>query len=74
MDPSLSDLEGIRVELEKNIAKLRWSLQHWQTWEAEYEGLHEGLSELQDGAIHEQLEQVASDSEGSVLTREGNSI
>ncbi|CAD0088029.1 unnamed protein product, partial [Aureobasidium vineae] len=30
--------------MEENVAKLRKSLQHWRTWDAEYEGLKEELS------------------------------
>jgi hypothetical protein len=37
-------LETRRLELESNVAKLRKSLQHWRTWDAEYEGLKEELS------------------------------
>ncbi|KAI5270368.1 hypothetical protein E4T47_06222 [Aureobasidium subglaciale] len=37
-------LEIRRLELEANVAKLRKSLQHWRTWDAEYEGLKEELS------------------------------
>jgi unconventional prefoldin RPB5 interactor 1 len=37
-------LETRRLELEENVAKLRKSLQHWRTWDAEYEGLKEELS------------------------------
>lgn len=35
------DVERQHVQLEENIKKLRASLQHWQTWEIEYEGLKE---------------------------------
>lgn len=41
-DP-LVDLERHRLRLEENVAKLRKSLQHWQTWELEYEGLKEEI-------------------------------
>ena len=37
-------LETRRLELEANVAKLRNSLQHWRTWDVEYEGLKEELS------------------------------
>lgn len=40
---SFLDLERHRQILEENIAKLRKALQHWQTWEAEYEGLKEEI-------------------------------
>lgn len=40
---SLVNLENHRLRLEENLVKLRQSLQHWQTWEAEYEGLKEEI-------------------------------
>lgn len=43
---SFLDLERHRQLLEQNIEKLRKSLQHWQTWSAEYEGLKEEVLAL----------------------------
>jgi unconventional prefoldin RPB5 interactor 1 len=40
---SFLDLERHRQLLEENIEKLRKLLRHWQTWEAEYEGLKEEI-------------------------------
>ncbi|THZ89089.1 hypothetical protein D6C84_00467 [Aureobasidium pullulans] len=40
----LEQLETRRLELEENVAKLRKTLQHWRTWDLEYEGLKEELS------------------------------
>jgi len=45
---SFVDLERHRLRLEENVLKLRQSLQHWQTWEAEYEGLKEEILALGD--------------------------
>lgn len=45
---SLVDLERYRLQLEQNVAKLRASLRHWQTWEIEYEGMKEEILELGD--------------------------
>ncbi|KAL0256712.1 hypothetical protein SLS55_009108 [Diplodia seriata] len=48
----VGDLERHRLRLEEQIAKLRKSLQHWQTWDAEYEGLKEeiqGFKKTHDG-------------------------
>lgn len=47
-DPSINftDLENQRLQLEENVAGLRKSLQYWQTWEAEYEGLKEEVIAL----------------------------
>lgn len=39
----LDILETQRVRLEDAVAKLRKSLQHWRTWDAEYDGLKEEL-------------------------------
>lgn len=47
---SLVDLERHRLRLEENLVKLRRSLQHWQTWEAEYEGLKEEILAAGDNA------------------------
>ncbi len=45
---SFIDLERHRLRLEENASKLRKSLQHWQTWEAEYEGMKEQIESLDD--------------------------
>lgn len=45
---SFIGIEGHRLQLEENVAKLQKSLQHWQTWEAEYEGFKEELLALGD--------------------------
>ena len=55
MSESVIDLERHRLQLEKNISKLQKSLQHWQTWEAEYEGLKEEISGLGNRHTLEQL-------------------
>lgn len=54
---SFVDLENTRLQLEENIAKLRKSLQYWQTWEAEYEGLKEEILRL--GEDHSENELVS---------------
>ncbi|RSL69778.1 hypothetical protein CEP53_002118 [Fusarium sp. AF-6] len=38
---SLQDLERHRQQLEENVSKLQKALQHWRTWDAEYEALKE---------------------------------
>ena len=40
-------LDQKREELADNVAKLRDSLKHWQTWEAEYEALKEEVTDLE---------------------------
>lgn len=39
----LANLEKHRKHLEQDVVKFRESLLHWQTWEAEYEGLKEDI-------------------------------
>lgn len=56
MSDRIVDLERHRLQLEQNVAKLRASLQHWQTWEIEYEGMKEEILGLrgensQDGLV-----------------------
>ena len=53
---SFVDLERLRLQLEENVKKLRKSLQHWQTWSAEYEGLKEEILGL--GEEHTEAELV----------------
>lgn len=53
---SFVDLERHRLRLEENVSKLRKSLQYWQTWEAEYEGMKEEIQGLDDQ--HKDLELV----------------
>lgn len=49
---SFVDLEKHRLQLKQSVAKLRASLQHWQAWEIEYEGMKEEILEL--GPSHTQ--------------------
>jgi unconventional prefoldin RPB5 interactor 1 len=43
MKDSFFDLERHRLRLEENILQLKKALKHWQTYEAEYEGLKEEI-------------------------------
>ena len=47
--------EKLRCQLEENVIKLQKSLQTWQTWEAEYEGLKEELGGLENEPTKEEL-------------------
>jgi unconventional prefoldin RPB5 interactor 1 len=71
-DP-LSDLERLRQTLEDNVRKLRLSLQHWQTWEAEYEGLKEEVESIScgDEPTPEQLRKVGKEYEGDLVNEKG---
>lgn len=52
---SLEDLERYRLQLETNLKKLRKALQHWQTWEADYEILQEEIQGLDGDASGDAL-------------------
>lgn len=51
----LLSLEQQRQALELNLEKLRQSLKHWQTWEAEYEGLKEEILGVEGDVTPEKL-------------------
>lgn len=66
---SFLDLERHRQLLEENIEKLQKSLRHWQTWEAEYEGLKEEILAAKPTPNRKQLVALARDYEGDLVTR-----
>ena len=43
VNDSFTKLESYRLQLEENVTKLTAALQHWQTWNAEYEGFKEEI-------------------------------
>lgn len=42
-EDGFTDVEHLRKQLAETVAKLQRSLQTWQIWEAEYEGLKEEI-------------------------------
>ncbi|KAL4893840.1 Prefoldin subunit-domain-containing protein [Aspergillus ambiguus] len=66
----LQDLERQRLQLEGNIRKLEQSLYHWRTWEAEYDGLVEEISVLNDGATTDELLDAGVELAGSLVTED----
>ncbi|CZS97608.1 uncharacterized protein RAG0_06596 [Rhynchosporium agropyri] len=66
---SFLDLERHRQLLEENIEKLRKSLLHWQTWEAEYEGLKEEILAAKSTPNREELLAIGRDYEGELVTQ-----
>ncbi|KAH0494960.1 hypothetical protein TgHK011_008538 [Trichoderma gracile] len=61
---SFSDLEKHRLRLEETVSSLRKALQHWQTWDAEYEALKE---EVEAVSAAEDLHRVHGDFDGELL-------
>ncbi|MCJ1312643.1 hypothetical protein MMC25_006318 [Agyrium rufum] len=66
-DLYLEDLERQRNILEESIEKLRKSLQYWQLWEIEYEGLKEEIEKLGSRSTQRDLEQVGDEYGGTLL-------
>ncbi|CAH0056576.1 unnamed protein product [Clonostachys solani] len=62
---SLIDLERHRILLQDNIIELRKALQHWQTWDAEYEGLKEEVTAA--GPSPDDLERIQTDFDGELV-------
>ncbi|KAL4899727.1 hypothetical protein BDW74DRAFT_188898 [Aspergillus multicolor] len=69
-DSNIEGLERQRRELEGNILQLQQSLYHWRTWEAEYESLKEGISDLGDDASTRDFLRVSRDFGGTFVTED----
>lgn len=69
-DNNLDGLERQRRELEGNVLKLQQSLYHWRTWEAEYDGLKEEISELDDNATTDEFLRIGRDFGGGLVNEE----
>src|SRR6266511_1936100 len=67
-DP-LRDLELRRLQLEEQISKLRKSLRHWQTWDAEYEGLKEELGNLSNDSSRKDILNVGKEFGGTLVNK-----
>jgi len=63
---TLENIERRRVQLQENIEKLRRSLTHWTTWEAEYQQLKEGIEDVEDASPAQVLE-IAQSLDSSLL-------
>ncbi|KAK1450807.1 hypothetical protein CCUS01_02266 [Colletotrichum cuscutae] len=66
---SFLDLEKHRLQLEDSVAKLQKALQHWQTWDAEYESLREEIESVPQPASREALARIRRDFEGEVVDK-----
>lgn len=65
---SFLDLEKHRLQLEENVKQLRKALQHWQTWDAEYEALKEEVEAAPDNSTQaEELHRIHVEFEGELL-------
>lgn len=66
---SFLDIERHRQLLEENIERLRKSLRHWQTWEAEYDGLKEEILAAHPTPNRQQLVTLAHEYEGDLVNK-----
>ncbi|KAK4084449.1 uncharacterized protein Triagg1_929 [Trichoderma aggressivum f. europaeum] len=64
---SFLDLEKHRLRLEDNVDKLRKALQHWQTWDAEYEALKEEVEAVTAANQAEELRRIHTEFDGDLL-------
>ncbi|KAF4592018.1 udp-galactose transporter like protein [Ophiocordyceps camponoti-floridani] len=60
------DAERHRLQLEDSISRLRASLQHWLTWDADYEALKEEIEAVSDHQ-DEELRRIHQGYEGDLL-------
>jgi unconventional prefoldin RPB5 interactor 1 len=63
---SLIDLERHTRRLEENVNKLGTALQHWQTWDAEYEALKEEVASAAESGTTD-FERLQADFEGELV-------
>ncbi|KAL7926829.1 Prefoldin subunit domain-containing protein [Trichoderma austrokoningii] len=66
---SFADLEKHRLRLEDNVSQLQKALQHWQTWDAEYEGLREEVEAVTAADEAKELQRIHGEFDGELLGR-----
>ncbi|KAJ5473253.1 hypothetical protein N7475_002819 [Penicillium sp. IBT 31633x] len=66
-NPNLDALEEQRLALEENILQLQKSLYHWRTWEAEYDGIREEISHMEDDTSTDEFLAVAQEFGGTLV-------
>ena len=64
---NISELEKLRLQLEDTLKQLQRSLQHWQTWDAEYENLKEEVEAAPDACTPQDLRRIHNDFDGELL-------
>ncbi|OAQ66981.1 udp-galactose transporter like protein [Pochonia chlamydosporia 170] len=64
---SFSNLEKYRLQLEENVNQLKTALQHWQTWDAEYEALKEEVEAIQEPYSPDELRRIHDEFDGELL-------
>ncbi|KAL7943137.1 Prefoldin subunit domain-containing protein [Trichoderma barbatum] len=65
---SFIDLEKHRLRLEDSVNKLQKALQHWQTWDAEYETLKEEVEAVTGTDQAGELHRIHAEFDGELLS------
>ncbi|KAL7787390.1 Prefoldin subunit domain-containing protein [Trichoderma ceciliae] len=65
---SFLDLEKHRLRLEGNVSKLQKALQHWQTWDADYEALKEEVEAVTTADEAVELRRIHGEFDGELLS------
>lgn len=66
---SFLDLEKHRLRLEDSVKQLQKALQHWQTWDAEYEALKEEVEAVSETGHAAELLRIHDEFEGELLNQ-----
>ncbi|KAM3533293.1 hypothetical protein MY4038_003413 [Beauveria bassiana] len=64
---TLADMDDHLARLKNKVQEQRNSLQHWQTWDAEYEALKEQIQALSEAPTAEDLQRLRKDFDGELL-------
>ncbi|KAM3456062.1 hypothetical protein MY3296_001931 [Beauveria thailandica] len=64
---TLADMDDHLAQLKDKVEEQRNSLQHWQTWDAEYEALKEQVQALSEAPTAEDLKRIRVDFDGELL-------
>ncbi|KAF5130692.1 hypothetical protein E5D57_007034 [Metarhizium anisopliae] len=75
VNDSFLSVEKRRLQLEENIGQLKKTLQHWQTWDAEYEALKEEVEAVEEPYTSDDLRHIHDEFDGELLVgREINEV
>ncbi|KAL8866078.1 MAG: hypothetical protein Q9174_006506, partial [Haloplaca sp. 1 TL-2023] len=73
-EKAVDELEHQHQRLQANVEKLKESINYWQTWEADYEGLKEELQKLSEDASASSLRKTSEECAGELLNQEEISL
>ena len=65
----MGEVDAGRQRLEQNTSKLQKALEHWQTWQSEYEDLKEEIRALPPHSSRDDIVQLCSELKCSLITK-----